>query len=370
MGRDRPRSLLRVLGISLVTLVVGVVALEFALRARQPRVVEKEGGLPDWSHAFLRETEGGWRLRPNVDVVLENHPVSKRTTRVVTNAWGMRGPAVPEAKPPGEIRVLVLGDSITIGDYLDDDEVWTRRLERELAPFAPGRAVRVLNAGVTGIGVREEVAILRDVGVRLSPDLVLVAFYLNDARPPWGFRHELTYRGWWRRHSAIVDGIYKTAKLRGWMKRSGYQKLGWLRMENTVDWRNDPEAFVRFAEAARVDWGAAWDDATWPTVAGAFDEIRDLSSRGNFAVALAAFPVKYQVLAAAPHDEPQRRVAALAAERGWPALDLLPLFRAHADEDQFFDQCHPREAANARVAKAVAEFLAGTPAWAKIADDR
>ncbi|MCL4235952.1 MAG: hypothetical protein KJ042_15685, partial [Deltaproteobacteria bacterium] len=149
MGPGRPRSLLRVLGVSLLTLIVGVVALELALRARQPRVVEKEGGLPDWSHAFLRETEGGWRLRPNVDVTLENHPVSKRTTRVVTNSWGMRGPEIPEAKPAGEIRVLVLGDSITIGDYLEDDEVWTRRLEKELAPHAVGHTIRVLNAGVT-----------------------------------------------------------------------------------------------------------------------------------------------------------------------------------------------------------------------------
>ncbi|MCL4234131.1 MAG: hypothetical protein KJ042_06400, partial [Deltaproteobacteria bacterium] len=94
--------------------------------------------------------------------------------------------------------------------------------------------------------------------------------------------------------------------------------------------------------------------------------IRDLAARGKFTVALAAFPVKYQVLATTPHDEPQRRVAELAVERGWPALDLLPLFRAYADEDQFFDQCHPREAPNARVAKAVAEFLTGTPQWENI----
>ena len=43
------------------------------------------------------------------------------------------------------------------------------------------------------------------------PDLVVVAFYLNDSRPPWGFTFsdEVGHPGWLRRHSVAAD-IAKT----------------------------------------------------------------------------------------------------------------------------------------------------------------
>jgi hypothetical protein len=56
-------------------------------------------------------------------------------------------------------------------------------------------------------------------------------------------------------------------------------------------------------------------------------------------------------------------MAGEAAKRGFAFHDLLPLLRRHADEDLFFDHCHPREQANELIGNEVADFLQATYAW-------
>ena len=78
----------------------------------------------------------------DAEVVIERHPTSQRRTRVRTNDLGLRGPAVP-AREVGELRILVLGDSITFGDYVDEHETYPAELERRLKAAMPARVVRV-----------------------------------------------------------------------------------------------------------------------------------------------------------------------------------------------------------------------------------
>jgi hypothetical protein len=44
----------------------------------------------------------------------------------------------------GELRILVLGDSITFGDYVDEDETYPAALERRLQAAMPARVVRLI----------------------------------------------------------------------------------------------------------------------------------------------------------------------------------------------------------------------------------
>ena len=88
-------------------------------------------------------------------------------------------------KPPGTLRIAVLGDSYAEAMQLPLDQAFWAVLERELAGCAPlaGRPVEVLNFGVSGYGTAQELLALRHAAWKYSPDIVLLAFVTgNDVR--------------------------------------------------------------------------------------------------------------------------------------------------------------------------------------------
>lgn len=150
---------------------------------------------------------------------------------IETNSDGFRDlewPA-PERAAPGELRVLVLGDSTTVGFGVRREEAIPALLAGELERLVPERALRVLNAGVPGYGARHAQVLLERVWERVRPDLALVLFYdgndLADARthaelgrdpggeqraavqsPEAGDPTLLSF-GYWRRYSILWDRI-------------------------------------------------------------------------------------------------------------------------------------------------------------------
>src|SRR5207302_6206041 len=83
-------------------------------------------------------------------------------------------------KPAGRFRVVFIGDSLTLGWGVGDDETFAARLEQLLKKNFPGRDLDVVNLGVGGYDTRQEVVLLKRNIARLEPDLVLVGFYSND----------------------------------------------------------------------------------------------------------------------------------------------------------------------------------------------
>jgi lysophospholipase L1-like esterase len=101
------------------------------------------------------------------------------------NSLGFRGPEISVETPPGRIRVLVLGDSMTYGVGVEYEETYSAVLE-SLDP-----RLQVINTGVPGYCGEQELLVLEEFIERLAPDVVLVAYFWNDL---WGpvqgdFRH-------------------------------------------------------------------------------------------------------------------------------------------------------------------------------------
>src|SRR5581483_10272033 len=70
-------------------------------------------------------------------------------TWVTTNSRGLREREFPLEKPAGTRRVLFLGDSVTFGAGVRDDEPFARLLEPDLQADGAG-PIQTLNAGVVG----------------------------------------------------------------------------------------------------------------------------------------------------------------------------------------------------------------------------
>jgi hypothetical protein len=86
--------------------------------------------------------------------------------------------AVP--KPPGVRRVLALGDSFTWGASIEFEDGWTQRLERALTRRRR-EPWEVVNVALPGMNTVDQRAQLDTEGFAYQPDVVLLAFVLNDS---------------------------------------------------------------------------------------------------------------------------------------------------------------------------------------------
>ncbi|MCW5635516.1 MAG: SGNH/GDSL hydrolase family protein [Rubrivivax sp.] len=95
------------------------------------------------------------------------------------NRHGYRDHERELAKPPGVLRIAVLGDSFVEARQVALAETFVSRVEQALAgcPAWAGRKVEALNFGVSGYATTEALLTLRRDALRFAPDIVLLAFY-------------------------------------------------------------------------------------------------------------------------------------------------------------------------------------------------
>jgi lysophospholipase L1-like esterase len=106
-----------------------------------------------------------------------------------TNSRGFRGAAEVEADhEEGIYRIAVLGTGVTFGNGVDDDEVYTVLLQRELDPHRTvnGERFEVANLAVPGSTTEQGVEHLESILGEIEFDLVVFCFGVNDGLPMFG----------------------------------------------------------------------------------------------------------------------------------------------------------------------------------------
>jgi lysophospholipase L1-like esterase len=112
---------------------------------------------------------------------------------VIINRDGLRNRETPRQKPPGRLRVAVVGDSVTFGWGVPQDETYPQRLEELLRQqLSPGRdgALEVINFGVGNYTAADVTAMLEHKALGYAPDLVIYGAFINDAELPDGLLEE------------------------------------------------------------------------------------------------------------------------------------------------------------------------------------
>ena len=101
-------------------------------------------------------------------------------TQVKVNSHGFRDREFDETKG-NRLRIVALGDSITFGSRLSPPSVlYPKRLEHLLQSRPSTSNAEVLNFGVTGYDIVNNVEHLRVRALRFHPDIVLLGFCVND----------------------------------------------------------------------------------------------------------------------------------------------------------------------------------------------
>lgn len=290
----------------------------------------------------------GVRLRPNTRAVVSKHKLSGREVTLEINSLGIRAPEIGP-KADDEFRVLVLGDSIVFGDFVLEPETYTARLEALAA--GRGKRIRFFNAGIPGAGTAEELALFREIGLAVRPDLVLLAMYLNDAQSgslffgrrlpdPWAKSAFLT---WVAERWQLLDTRTFRDALPGEIPGGWREEFRAGRALKSADMLGTKDGFDYEVYNAYMDFGLAWNDKAWDIVSAVTAALKRSVTAQGAQMAMLLFPVHLQVLGTYEDHTPQDKATAMAGRLGLPFLDPLPFLRAdwrERHERLFYDHCH------------------------------
>ena len=275
------------LGLGLAGLLAPLLLLEVALRLAGPLLPGsyQTASFVETHPAFGRRNHPGqgWKVSPEF------------TTWIEVNSKGLRGPEVDYAKPVGEMRLLVLGDSFTFAEQVNQDETYTQRLEDRLNATGGPTRFRVLNAGSNGWGTVNELVYLAEEGLRYQPDVVVLALYAgNDMSDNY------------RRVPSPADAERADLALRGVDPLAGPRQL-LRRMREVAENRGAKFVVMIIPSAGQVAAGPR------PKAAEGDDDEQD-AARGP----LPGF------------ENPQATLKAISDRLDLKVLDLLPALRRQA----------------------------------------
>ena len=108
------------------------------------------------------------------------------------NHLGFREREFSIPKKRGNFRIAVIGDSLTYGQGVDEDERFSNLLESKLRKFYDG--VEVLNFGRPGAETGDHVVILKDVVTKIAPDFILLQWFINDVEGMGGMARQRPMR--------------------------------------------------------------------------------------------------------------------------------------------------------------------------------
>lgn len=120
----------------------------------------------------------GWALRPSY----AGWVLNENRVWVEINSDGMRDREHPVEKPPGTLRVAVLGDSYMQASNVPLEKAFVSFFERRLSGcLQPSRQqAEVLNFGVSGYGTAQELLTYRHHVIKYKPDIVVLAVYTSN----------------------------------------------------------------------------------------------------------------------------------------------------------------------------------------------
>ena len=261
---------------------------------------------------FSEPGTGYTLMAPNSQYEWQGIPVS-------INSHGLRNVEVSYEKPENTYRILNLGDSVAMGWGVRQEETYGKLLEDSLnRALDSGLHFEVINAGVPGWNLENELAYLRAEGLKYDPDLILL---------------DIT----------IVNDIYGGNALQ---KNKRPAPIEWLR-GNTYSWPFLSIQYqwitARSQGRERIDvidppfepskyFPLDEEDKQWEKIWSWLSSFDRLSKQEEIPLVLVLFPLEHQLLDETYSTLPQELILKKSNETGIPVVDLLPAFRQACQE--------------------------------------
>lgn len=378
---------------SAVGLGLALAALEGTLRSRleylPPDVLTVTGRRPPslagidayhqaWEATKVADPALGYRLAPNLDVLLAGHP--DFSYRLRTNSRGLR-----TGREDGPVDGVLIGDSFAFGHGVDESATWAARL-RALA------GIELANLGVGGYSPLQELRLLESEGLRLAPRLVVWQFFKDDL---WGATE---FQRWlesdeadflaWQRESAAVPAPPAARRgpvhaARGLLFRHllSYEMAKYLLGVGAYADRDRRQVWIRVRgqrllcdQLSNRRWGdfrAPAIQRGWQLTQAALARGKRLAEAAGAHLVVVTVPSKEEVYwpvlaprlahaATLPIRQPLDWLVRFCRQQNVPCLDLYQRFATAARQGEvlYFDRdAHWNAAGHALAAEALREFL-------------
>jgi lysophospholipase L1-like esterase len=127
----------------------------------------------------------GYLRPPNVrySSILDEElmPGVRGVANFTTNEWGLRGPSVESfSGKPNLLKIIAVGGSTTLCEFLDDSEEWPQLSMQELNRRQNKRFVYVANAGANGHNTADHLELLKRYPVMKNADVLIFLIGFND----------------------------------------------------------------------------------------------------------------------------------------------------------------------------------------------
>ena len=308
---------------------LGSMAMELSLRAMFAKSMDF--AIEMWKYAAeLKRPVNDPRLSfahvPNRSAFLMGVDVS-------INSHGLRDREYALSKPSDVYRIIMLGDSTTLGWGVPFEQTIPKILERELNRVGvPGyRRCEVLNAGVGNYGTVQEVAHYETYDRAFHPDLVVLDYFINDAEPvPVERTPGLLGRSYLL---AFTISRYD-AVLRFAAKRPSWQQY-------YADLYVDGRPGLRAAQEALCNLAA-------------------MTAKDGSRLVVALLPELHRLDDGYPFAREQQKIKDHLAAQKVPVIDLINGLRGHGPENTLWVTAtdpHPNGKANSLVAAQILQWV-------------
>jgi len=263
--------------------------------------------------------------------------------RAPMDSPNFRGPNSSSPPAGDSYRILVVGDSFAWGDGIHPEDTFVHRLEIRLDAVSRGSDFEVINWSRPGWNTVMEYRSVEASIDEISPDLLLLAFVLNDSEPfspqeVAELRQGLLRREPRRRPSAYLH------------QHSRLYALMWDRLENT-----------RIRRAYTAYYISLFEGPNWNKCLRALEKFRDLTHERSIPMVLLVFPI---------FDSPMNdsysygalhgKMRQVGQSLGVPVLDLLEAYRG-VDVYRLavvpYTDAHPNELAHRIAADTILDYL-------------
>jgi hypothetical protein len=194
----------------------------------------------------------------------------------------------------------------------------------------------VINGGVQGYDLDHEGRYVFRYGRRLAPDVVVIAFFMNDAMP---FGETVAHQALLTDAPPALSALGRVSALWRFLERRRFA--------------------ARQTRRYLSDLSRSFSSQRWHEARGRISRLREMADHDGFRIVAMIFPLLYNLDGDYPLEREHQEVRKAFQGAGIQVVDLLEAYRGHSTTElrvHVVDP-HPNEVAHAIAAERVARLL-------------
>ena len=245
---------------------------------------------------------------------------------VLINSDGLRDRDYPVERGSA-YRIIFLGDSLTFGWGVEQENTFQYILEDEISKATP---TEIINFGTGNYNTEQEVNLFFEKGVKYGPDKVVLFYFINDAEVTpeksglWflGYSHLISF--YWSRINSLMNNMFSSKSFKDYYTA--------LYLDDQEGWMNSKKALLQLRDYC-LENGIAFQVVLLP-------ELHDTDNL--------IFGDVYN------------KISLFLQQNGIEYMSLAKLFSDHEDQIELwvsYDDAHPNKLAHGAIADSLVEFI-------------